>query len=83
VNAWLIAATALALGFIPCAVVCLRREAMDGLAAVEMAGVLAIWIIVLLAEGSQRAILYDLALALAVLSFPAGMVFANFLERWL
>ena len=37
----------------------------------------------LLAQAYDRAIYFDLALALALLSFAGGMVFARFLERWI
>lgn len=82
-NPWLIAVCALLLGFIPCGVVCMRARTMDALAAVELAGVLTVLLVVLLAEGMDRPIFYDLALGLAVLSFPSGLVFIHFLERWL
>lgn len=82
-NAWLIAAAVLTLGLVPCGIVCARARTMDRLAAVELAGTVTVLLIVLLAEGLQRPSLYDLALALALLAFPAGLVFAHFLERWL
>ncbi len=82
-NAWLIAAGVLALGLVPCLLVSFRGRTMDRLAALELAGTVAVLLVVLLAEGLQRPSLYDLALALALLSFPAGLVFACFLERWL
>ena len=82
-NVWLWAATALLLCLIPCGIVCVRAQTPDRLAAAEMAGVLAILIVMLLAQGYQRPSLYDLALALALLSYPGSLVFAHFLERWL
>ena len=56
---------------------------MDRLAAVEMASLTITLVTVLLAEASGRPSLYDLALSLALLAFPSGLVFARFLERWL
>lgn len=82
-NSWLWAAVALMLCLIPCGIVCARAQTPDRLVGAEMAGVLAILIVMLLAEGYQRPSLYDLALALALLSYPGGLVFAHFLERWL
>ena len=40
-------------------------------------------ILILLAQGMNRPSLYDLALALSLLAFGGGLVFARFLERWL
>jgi multicomponent Na+:H+ antiporter subunit F len=82
-NVWLMAATALAVGLLPCGVVCLRGRTVDRLVALELAGLLSALIIVLLAEGFDRVSLYDLALALVLLSFASTLVFAHFLERWL
>ena len=39
--------------------------------------------LLLLAQAYDRAIYFDLALALALLSFAGGLVFARFLERWI
>lgn len=82
-NPWLVAATFLAIALVPCGVVMARRPAADGLVALEMAGTFTCLILVLLAEGLKLSYLFDVALTLAVLSYPAGLVFAHFLERWL
>lgn len=82
-NPWLIAATALAVGLVPCGLVCLRGRTVERLVALELAGLLTPLAVVLLAEGFDRVSLYDLALTLALLSFPSTLVFAHFLERWL
>ncbi len=82
-NMWLIAATALCAGLLPCGYVCLRGTLIDRLIAVELAGVVTTLIVLVLARGYNRSSIYDLALALALLSFPSGLVFAHFLERWL
>ncbi len=82
-NVWLIAATVLLLGLVPCGFVCVRGEIIDRLIALELAGILTALLLVLLAEGLERPSLYDLALALVLLSFPATLVFTHFLERWL
>jgi multicomponent Na+:H+ antiporter subunit F len=82
-NLWLIAATILLLGLIPCGVVCLTAPVMDRLVALQLAGVVSTVILLLLAEGFQRPSYVDLALTLAVLLFTGGLTFARFLERWL
>jgi multisubunit Na+/H+ antiporter MnhF subunit len=82
-NAWLVAAAAMLLGLIPCGIACLRGDALNRLVGLEAAGLIATLIFLLLAEGFHRAPFTDLALALALLSFGGGLVFARFLERWL
>lgn len=82
-NVWLIAATALLLGLIPCGVVCLRGAPMQRLVALEMAGTLDVLVLLLLAQGFDQPPFYDLALVLALLSFAGGLVFVRFLERWI
>jgi multisubunit Na+/H+ antiporter MnhF subunit len=81
-NPWLLAATALLLGLFPCAYVCLRTAPVDRLVALELTGTISALAFVLLAEGFDRSIYMDLALALALLSFAGGLVFAHFFERW-
>jgi multicomponent Na+:H+ antiporter subunit F len=81
-NVWLIAALVLLLGFVPCIVVLWRAPVLDALVALNLAGTLATLEIALLAEGLHRPEVFDLALALALLSFGGGLVFARFLERW-
>jgi multicomponent Na+:H+ antiporter subunit F len=80
---WVVASVALLAGLLPCAVVCLRGDACSRLVGLEMAGTVDTLVLVLLAEVYQRAIYFDLAVALALLSFAGGMVFARFLERFL
>ena len=81
-NVWLIAALALILGLVPCGIVVFREPPMDRLVALELASVLSSLVLLLLAQGFHRPPFFDLALALALLSFAGGLVFARFFERW-
>jgi multicomponent Na+:H+ antiporter subunit F len=83
VNVFLLAALGMMLCLVPCAIVCFRGEATDRLVGLEMAGIIDVMVLVLLAEGFHRPPFYDLALAFGLLSFGAGLVFTRFLERWL
>jgi multicomponent Na+:H+ antiporter subunit F len=83
VNPCLMAAGAMLLCLIPCGIACLRGEAVNRLVGLEAAGLIASLVLVLLAEGLNRPPFLDLALALALLSFGGGLVFARFLERWM
>lgn len=83
-NAWLYAGAGFALCLVPCAFVALRaRNVVDRVVALEMTAACETLALLVLAEGFQRTYLFDLALALALLSFGGGLVFARFLERWL
>ena len=82
VNEWLIAALALVVGLVPCGVVCLRGEPAERLVGLTMAGTIDALALLLLAVGYRRTIYLDLALALELLTFAGGLVFARFLERW-
>ena len=82
-NVWLVAALGMMLCLVPCAIVCFRGEPTDRLVGLEMAGIIDVMVLVILAEGFNRPPFYDLALALGLLSFGAGMVFVRFLDRWL
>jgi multicomponent Na+:H+ antiporter subunit F len=79
---WTVAAFALLLGLVPCGVVCLRGEPTERLVGLEMAANLEALVLLLLAVAYRRSIYLDLALALALLTFAGGLVFARFLERW-
>jgi multicomponent Na+:H+ antiporter subunit F len=83
VNVWLVAAGVLSLAFIPCAVVVLCADVVDRVVGFEMAAACLSLVLLLLAEAYGRTIFFDLALALALLSYGGGLVFARFLERWL
>jgi multisubunit Na+/H+ antiporter MnhF subunit len=82
VNGWLAAATALLFALPPLGWVIWRHPPIDGLAAMELASPIVVTILLLLCEGVSRPEFADLALALAILSFGGGLVFARFLERW-
>jgi multicomponent Na+:H+ antiporter subunit F len=81
-NEWILAAIVLVLGgILPCLVVSVRASVMEGLVALEMAGVIAVLVLLLLAEGFQRQPFVDLALVLALLSFVGTLAFVRFMER--
>jgi multicomponent Na+:H+ antiporter subunit F len=82
VNVWLIAAIALIAGLLPCGYVCLRAYPADRLVAYELAGIVDVLILLLLAQAFDRDVFFDLSLGLAVLSLAGGLVFAHFMERW-
>ena len=82
-NVWLICATVLMLGLLPCLWVCVRHSPLDALVALELASTITTLVLVLLAQGYRRDPFMDLALVSALLSFAGALSFARFLERWL
>ena len=69
------------MALVPCALMALRGRVAGRLVALEMAGIVETLLLIALAESSHSAWLLDLGLALALLSFGGGLVFARFLER--
>jgi multicomponent Na+:H+ antiporter subunit F len=82
VNAWLLAATVLLIGLVPCVLVAARGRHADGVAALQLAAVVASLAILLLAVGFDRVIYADAAVLIAVLSFAGGMAFVRYIQRW-
>ncbi len=82
-NLWLAAAVVLLWSLIPCGIVCLRGDAASRLVGLEAASVIVTLVLLALAEAFHRLPFYDVALTSAVLSFGGGLVFAQFLGRWL
>ena len=82
-NAWEIAGVAVMATLIPCADMCLRGSPERRLVGLEMAGILIAIDMVLFTVGFGRTPYIDLPLALAIMSFGGGLVFARFLEKHL
>jgi len=62
---------------------CLRGSPERRLVGLEMASLLVIIIMVLFTVGFGRLPFIDLPLALAIMSFGGGLVFARFMEKHL
>lgn len=82
-NIWLLAAAAVSATLIPCADMCLRGTPERRLVGLEMAGLIITIALVLFTVGFGRAPFMDLPLALALMSFGGGLVFARFLGKHL
>lgn len=82
VSAWLIACLVLALVLAGCTGVILRARGLGTmLVATQLAGAIAVLILLSLSVALQRPAFLDLALALALLSVPAGLMFAYFIQH--
>jgi multisubunit Na+/H+ antiporter MnhF subunit len=84
VNVWLVAATVLLAGLLPCGWVVLRAQLLDAVVALELASTVVTVVLVLLAEGFHRSSYFTLPLVAAGMSFVGTLVFVRFLgDRWL
>lgn len=80
-NLWLLASVALVPPFIASVWVTFRGSSESRLVGLEYAGLVTVLLLAFLAQGFGRADFIDLALALGLLAFGGGMVFARFLEN--
>ena len=82
-NVWLVAATVLLAGLLPCGWVLLRAQLLDGLVALELSSSIVTVVLVLLAEGFHRSSYFELPLVLAALGLVGALVYVRFLgDRW-
>ncbi len=82
-NPWLVAAVLVSAALVPCAYVSLSGAPERRLVGLEMTSVVVIIVMVLFTIAFGRAPFIDLPLALAIMSFGGGLVFARFLEKHL
>ncbi len=82
-NPWLIAGAGVAATLLPCTDMCLRGSPERRLVGLEMASIVVTIAMVLFTIGFGRSIFIDVPLALAIMSFGGGLVFARFLEKHL
>ena len=80
-NVWLWAAAALTVPIAALAIVAVRGPLLEGVVALEAAGLDATLVLLLIAEGTRRQAFADLAIVLAATSFAGGIAFVRFLER--
>jgi multisubunit Na+/H+ antiporter MnhF subunit len=81
VNEWLWAAAVLTAALTALVVVAIRRPLLEGVVALEAAGVNAALVLLMIAEGTRRQPFGDLALVLAVTSFAGALAFVRFGRR--
>lgn len=82
-NIWQMAALALVLLMTPAAAIIAKAPKLDQLVALQFATTAGALALMLIAEGIHRASFFDIPLTLALLSYPASLLFAHFYERWL
>lgn len=82
-NGWMGAAIVLLLALPPCGWIALTRSEQQRLVALDMTGVIGTLELMVLTIGFNRMPMMDLPLALALMSFGSGILFAHFLARHL
>lgn len=82
-NLWTVAGALVMVALIPCAMMCLRGTPERRLVGLEMTGIILTVAMVLFTVGFGRIPFIDLPLALAIMSFGSGLLFARFLGRYL
>lgn len=82
-NLWLMAGSGVAATLIACAAMSLHGSPERRLVGLEMTNLILTITLVLFTIGFGRLPFIDLAIALAILSFGGGIVFARFLEKHL
>ncbi|MBO0701301.1 MAG: hypothetical protein J2P38_00070 [Candidatus Dormibacteraeota bacterium] len=81
-SIWYWAALALILAQAPLLWRLARGRLLGAMTALQAGQVLAVLVLICLSEGLGQPSFIDLAVALALLAAPGGLVFARFLERW-
>ena len=79
-NLWLLATIALLPALLASTWVTFRGDSASRLVGLEYAGLVAVLMLALLAQGFNRPEFIDVALALGLLAFGGGLVFVRFLE---
>ena len=82
-NVWEIAAEAMIFCLVPLTWSSMRGSAASRLVAFYMGGVIVTLLLTLLTMAFNRMPMMDLAIALGLMSFGGGIVFAHFFERHL
>lgn len=82
-SVWTIAALAATVALALCGIAIATGSIPTRLVALQMASTVAAIDLLLVAQSLGNESAYDMALALALFSFPAGLVYAKFYGRWL
>ena len=82
-NIWLAGAIGFVLIAVPCLFLLIRAPVIEGLIALQFATGAGVLALTVLAIGLNRPSFLDIGLTLAILSYPAALLFAHFFERWL
>lgn len=82
-TSWLIALLALMPPFLVAAALAWRGRVGQRFVGVQLAGAVAILMLALMSFAFDQASSIDLAVTFGILTLPASLLYALFLERWL
>ncbi len=82
-SAWTVGALAATAALALCGIALVRGGIESRLIALQLASAVAAVDMLLIAQSFGNASVMDAALMLAILSYPAGLVYARFYGRWL
>jgi multicomponent Na+:H+ antiporter subunit F len=82
-DPWLLAAALVLVGLLLCGFVAMRGSPIERLIGLELGAVLTALALMLLAEGFDRDVYFDLALVFTALSFAGNLAYIRFFERWI
>lgn len=82
-NEWEIAASVFLALLLPAGLLTLRGSVFQRVVAMQLSSTLATIALVLLAQGFDRDVYFDLAVATGAMSFVGTLFYLRFLESWL
>ena len=82
-NEWLVAAIGLLVLLLPAGLLAMRGTVMERVVAMQLSSTLTTLALVVLAQGLDRDVYFDLALVTAVLAFVGTLLYLRLLESWL
>jgi multicomponent Na+:H+ antiporter subunit F len=83
VNEWLLAGSAFVVLLLPAALLAMTGDVMDRFVALQLTSTIGTIALVVLAQGFNRDVYFDLAIVTAVLSFVGTLMYVRMLEAWL
>jgi multisubunit Na+/H+ antiporter MnhF subunit len=82
-NIWLISSVVLLLLLLPATIASIRGGVLDCLIGVQLGGIITTLVFITIGIWTAESAYVDVAIVIAILSFCGGLVYAQFLERWL
>jgi len=83
VNEWLVAGAGLAFLVLPAGLLAMRGTVFERVVAMQLASTFGVLALVVLAQGFDRDVYFDLAVVTSVLSFVGTLFYVRLLEMWL
>jgi multicomponent Na+:H+ antiporter subunit F len=83
VNEWIVAGAGFAFLVLPAGLLAMRGGLFERVIAMQLASTFGTLALVVLAQGFERDVYFDLAVVTAVLSFVGTMFYLKIMEMWL